>query len=156
MQSIGAYLLSVSGAAILCGLADRFLGKSGASSVAKLLTGLFLTLTILSPLKNLSTDSLRDFSVDISISAQDAVARGKETTQKAMADIIKEQTQAYILHRASALQADVSVTVEVSDDTIPVPIGVRIIGSITPSAQARLAAMLEQELGISKENQQWT
>lgn len=156
MDGVRSYLLSVTGAAILCCIASRFLGKKGAGSVARLLTGLFLTFTVLRPLADRNIDFLSDFSLDYGDDAAQAVAQGEEISKKALAQLIKEETGAYILKKANQLHADIQVSVEVSDDPVPKPVRLQISGSIAPNAKIQLQTMIEQQLGISKENQKWT
>lgn len=156
MDGIAQYLLSVTGAAILCGIVGRFLGKKGASGVAKLVTGLVLTLAVVAPLKTLRADMEKDFSFDFSEQAQEAICDGRENARAALADIIKEQTGAYILQKANALGADIRVSVEVSDDDLPTPVRVSIDGTADAYTKKRLQAVIEQDLGIAKEDQRWT
>lgn len=156
MEGIRAYLLSVSAAALLCGIANRFLGKNTAAAAAKILTGLFLTLTVLQPLGKWDPSLLENLTFDLSDAGEQAVAQGEKQTQKALAQCIKEETAAYILEKARELKADIHVTVEVSEGRIPVPTGVQISGTVSPYARTRLQTIIEEQLGIAKENQRWT
>lgn len=156
MDHVSSYLLSVCGAALLCGIADRFLGKSGSAGAAKILTGLFLAFTVLNPLGNWNVESFLDMDFDFSNIAEESVAQGQAQTQKSMANIIKQETAAYILEKAKTLHADIQVSVEVSDDALPIPVSTRITGNISPYVKLQLQTVIEQQLGISKENQRWT
>lgn len=156
MDTLRAYLLAVSGAALLCGIINRFLGKERTGQLVKVLTGLLLVITIIQPLGNVCTDFFEDFSIQLSDDAESAVALGEKQTQKALADIIKTESGAYILQKASELGIEVQVTVEVTNSDIPTPVAVRITGAAAPFAKTQLQSFIEQQLGISKENQQWT
>lgn len=156
MDGVGSYLLSVTGAVLLCGLADRFLGKNGVAATAKLITGVFLTLTVLHPLASADGQFWKQLSIDVSDRAEEAVAQGEILSRNAMAQIIKEETAAYILEKAKTFDADIQVQVELSQEQIPKPVGVRITGAVAPYAKTQLQAMIEEQLGISKENQRWT
>jgi hypothetical protein len=46
--------------------------------------------------------------------------------------------------------------VTLSDELPPVPVEVRLSGDISPYIKTRLQSILEDDLGISKENQIWT
>lgn len=156
MKDVGAYLLPVSVAAILCGLAGRIPGTKGASAAMKLFGALLLTLTLLRPLKTLSLD-FSAISVDgLRHDAAQAVSQGEKISANEMAQIIKDQTAAYILQEAQTLHVQLRVDVEVSDDEVPIPVGVKLSGTVSPYARAQLQHMIEHELGISKEKQQWT
>jgi hypothetical protein len=72
-----------------------------------------------------------------------------------MAERIIQQTQAYILDKARSLDAELTVEVFLGDGTIPVPIGVRLEGNISPYARKLLSQMLQDDLGIPAEEQIW-
>lgn len=156
MESVGTYLLSVSAAALLCGLADRFTGDRGGGAAARVVTGLFLTAVLLQPLGKAQIGQLEALRLDISDGAQDAADEGQARSQIQLAQLITQRCAAYILEKASELHADIQVWVEVSEDALPVPVGVRIQGEVAPYTKLQLQTYIEQQLGIAKENQQWT
>ncbi len=156
MDGVREYLLAVSGAALLCGVINCFLGKERSGQPVKVLTGLLLVLTIMQPLGNISADIFEDFSLNFSDEAQAAAALGEKQAQNALADIIKAETGAYILQKANEIGIEIQVTVEVTDGDIPTPVAVRIAGAASPFAKIQLQSFIEQQLGISKENQKWT
>ena len=59
------------------------------------------------------------------------------------------------MDKARLLGCSLEVTVSVSEAEVPVPESVQITGNISASARRELEIVLSQELGISKENQQW-
>ena len=156
MEPIREYLLSVTVAAMFCAVARRLLEKKGTpAAMGKLLTGLFMTFTVLSPLTNFSIGPLRDVTEDFRQQAQQAVQEGEEYANSALRQSITERTQAYILDKAESLGADIQVEVMLSNDLYPVPRQVRLSGDVSPYARMQLKKILES-LGISEENQIWT
>lgn len=141
---------------MLCSIASRFLGKKGSAAITRVLLGVFLTVTVLLPLGKLDMSILDQWQLDFSADAQAAIVEGKSEAQNRLADIIKEQTRSYILQRAEQLGADITVSVEVSDQTLPQPVSVRIRGTLSAQQKQSLCTIITQELGIAKENQQWT
>lgn len=157
MGALGQYILSVASAAIVCALLRSFLGTKGApSAIGKLLSGLFLLFTLLSPLSSLKLEDFGGLTGDWETEAEYFVIQGEEKTKNELASIIKERTRTYILDKAAVYDAGIAVTVTLSEDVIPVPVGVRISGSISPYAKAQLQAIIENDLGIPKEEQVWT
>ncbi len=157
MEAVRQYLLAVTAAAVVCGIAQRLLGKKGtAAGIGKMLTGLFLVFTVISPFTRLHLDDLTDFTAGIEADAADAVAAGQSDQKKAIAESIMQRTRAYILEKAEALNLRLTVEVTLSDSGLPAPVGVRIAGSASPYAKARLQSIIENDLGIPKENQLWT
>lgn len=154
MEALREYLLSVTTAAIVCALLRRLLaGKGSAETMGKILAGIFMALTVLSPLTQLRLPPLSElpFSAD----AQQAVQAGEESARKALAERISAGAEAYILEKAAAMQATLTVRVELSGDPIPVPQRVYLQGNIAPYAKQKLQSMILQDLGINKENQVW-
>ncbi len=157
MQVLGQYLLSVTGAAVAGGIFRRLLPEKGtAGLIGKLLTGVFLALTVISPWTDIQLGQLEGLTLDISSQAAQAVADGEDRTNAALASVIKQECQAYILDKAQDLGLTLSVEVELSRDQIPVPVSVRLQGAAGPYAKSRLAQVLEEDLGIEKERQLWT
>ncbi len=157
MERIRAYLLSVTAAALICGMVLRLLSQKGtASSIGKMVCGIFLALVIIGPVAKLSMGELLDFSNQFELDASEAVADGAEITKNTLSEIIKSRTEAYILDKAGQYGAELSVRVELSGDSIPVPVSVRLSGAVSPYAKGRLQEMLQEDLGIAKEKQIWT
>lgn len=154
MERIKAYVLSICAAALICAIVIPLLGKKGPSSaLGKMICCIFLTIMVLRPFtdKNLlSAISFEDSQVNW------AVEQGKAESKRAMAAIIKQQTEAYILQKAAQYQATLTVQVFVSKDALPVPEAVHLRGSISPYAKTALGQYLTDTLGIPKENQQWS
>ena len=156
MEALREYFLSVTAAAILCACVRRFAGeKDTAGKVVKLICGLFLAFTVISPIARVKISDFALFTGEIYADAEAAAAAGEDCTKEAIADIIKTKTEAYILDKAHALGLDIEVEVQVASKTTPVPQGVRISGNVSPYAKQQLQIMLTQELGIPEEDQLW-
>lgn len=157
MEDIRQYLLSVITSAIICAVVINIIGKKGAlSSVIRLLTGLFLIYTVLSPWTNFRLDNLTSYFSDLELSASVAASDGKESAIQATASIIKSQVEAYILDKASLLDMDITVEVTVEGSSPPSPTYIKIKGAFSPYGKQRLEQIISDELGIPKENQSWT
>lgn len=157
MEGIKAYILSVAAAAILCAVVRRLLEKKGtAGSVGKLLTGIFMAVTVLSPLTGLTVGPVEDIMNDYRVAAEAAVAIGEKSANEALQDSISQRLEAYIIEKALNLGADVVVEIKLSQDLYPTPIGIKITGQIAPYAKSRLQRIIQEDLGIGEEDQIWT
>lgn len=157
MEGIRQYVISVAAAAILCGILKSILpGKDTMAGVLRLITGIFLAFTVIKPLAQVELGDLPVLSSDYLSDAQAASSDGEKIAADAMADIIKHQAEAYILDKAQSLNLSLTVTVTVSDDPLPTPVGVRLSGAVSPYAKSCLERVIEEDLGIAKENQIWT
>lgn len=157
MAAISEYILSVAGAAIVCAVVLRLLdGKGSAVGIAKMVTGIFMALTVITPITQVRLSDALNLLPDISDDGRAAVAQGEASAKKALAESISAQAEAYILDKAAQLGVTLSVEVELSEDAIPVPVGVRLQGNISPYAKSRLQRILTEDLGIDREDQIWT
>lgn len=156
MEALRQYLLSVTSAALLCGILNALIGKKGTiAAVSKLLCGIFLTVTLIKPLLNISVDNLMGTWDGYSLQAQAAVNKGEEISSDAVCQIIKQQAEAYILDKADSLGVSVTVEIKLSDDPLPVPESVTIYGNVAPYQRRQLCEILEKDLDISGEHQLW-
>lgn len=156
MDQIKQYLLTLVAAAIICALTTNLINKSTLpGSLVKLLSGIFLSICFLSPIVDLDLGSLDDYLEAFSYESDSAVLAGAEISDSSLRQSIKQQTETYILDKATAMNADLSVEVTLSDDELPVPVGVELTGSVSPYVKYRLSEVLTSDLGISKENQLW-
>ena len=157
MDSIKEYLLSVTAAAIVCScIAVLFSKKGTASTLIKLLCGVFLSLAVLKPVVNISLPDLASLGGFASDDAQAAIAAGQLMAAEAEAAIIKEQAEAYIQDKASDLECEVDVTVILSKEAPYIPCEVEIRGAVSPYAKAQLSAWIEDTFDIPGEDQKWT
>ncbi len=156
MDGIRQYIISVCSAAVLCGIVKKIAGNSKASAgMIKLLTGLFVTICIISPWKSLSLDSLMEFNPAWDEDALGYVQQGQDMVNDSLCMSIKQETQAYILEKAQSMGIQVGVSIEVSDGDIPIPEKAIITGALSPAEKEVLSAFMVKELGIAKEMQIW-
>lgn len=150
-------MLAVVAAAVICGIVRRLLGEKGTQgALAKMLTGIFLALTVVSPLAKIKLGGLADVIADHQAAGLSAAAQGEEMTRQALSQSIKSSTEAYILDKAAALGVELTVEVELNDEDVPSPCGVRLTGQMSPYAKRKLSGILTEDLGIEKEQQTWT
>lgn len=156
MDSLKQYLLAVTAAAILCAIVNGLMGEKGTLGAAvRLLTGIFMILTLASPLVRLRLDGLEEITSDISGCADAITASGENSAREAMAEIIKSRTEAYILDKAESLDVRLSVQVELDEGSPPAPKAVRLNGNVSPYAKGVLSDMITRDLGIAPEDQIW-
>lgn len=153
---IKEYILSVCATALICVIVRSLLQKGTVGNLAKLMSGVFLLLAILSPLKQIYIPDWQDITLSYQLDAQNATKWGEESTLNALSQIIKEQTASYILERAQPLGLELSVDVILSSDAVPAPKTIYLTGAAGPYAKQQLQEIIIRELGITKENLIWT
>lgn len=156
MESLRQYILSVSAAGIIVAVMQSMLGKNGKSAaISKMLTGIFLMLVLIQPITKISIADFTDWAEDFTMDASIATLEGSKISAAALSESIKQRTETYILTKARQMHADIQVEVTVSTDALPIPVGVRIIGNVSPYVRTKLQQTLAEDLGIAKENQVW-
>lgn len=156
MDQIRRYLLSVIAAAILCGIVNTLIGKKGSyNSIVKLVTGLFMTFTVISPLVTIRLTDISDYFGDLTVQGTSISAGGEAIAFEELCTIIKSRTEAYILDKAVSMDLDIEVEVTLSSENPPLPCAVIIKGSAAPYEKVVIMEYIAKDLGISKEDQLW-
>lgn len=153
MEALRQYIISVVAAALICGIITGLFPKGAAREVMKLVCGLFLAYTVLRPMAGAELGNLEDLPFSFSSQGEAAAALGTQMAEESMAQFIKEETQAYILDKASKLGLTLEADVTLDEENIPVAVTLR--GQVSPYDRSRLERMLTQDLAIAKENLQW-
>ena len=148
--------MSIVAAAMVCAIARIFLnGKSATGRIAYLLSGILMAFTVISPLGNITFQGIAAYWDGLSEDAQKYVSDGTAMAENQKADIIKSQSEAYILDKADRMGLQISVEVELDGHNGNIPCAVVISGTVSPYAREQLGAFVEDTLGIAKENQKW-
>ena len=154
---MGEYVLSILSAGMLvCICCSLFDEKSTVGTLIRVMGGLLLSFVILSPVTNWNFDAVASFAESFESAGNLAAETGSNLAAEEAGLIIREELSAYILDKAADLQTDLQVEILLSNDSIPTPESVTLIGTVTPYAKIKLQKILEQELGIPKERQIWT
>lgn len=156
MDALRQYILRILCAGILCGIVKTLTGsKSAAGLHSSVLCGIFMALTVVSPLVRLDLEGWFSSLEAMAPSSQAVIARGEELAAGELSAIISRQCRAYILDKAGAMSLEVDAHVEVSRDPVPVPVSVTVTGALSPYGRQQLSRMLTRDLGIGEEAQFW-
>ena len=156
MEALREYLLGMLCTALFCGIITGLVGqKSFCASAVRLLAGFCMVFAVVAPLTDFQLPNLRDYYEQISWEGDEMIADGEAYAKQAMKEIIMERTRAYILEKAESCGAALTVELTLSDASIPVPIAVKLSGNISPYHKNVMTEMLEDELGITAEDQTW-
>lgn len=156
MEVITEYLLSITGAGILCAVVKNLLGsKHTSGKIIQAVCGVFMAITVFAPVINFKLNDFEGYFEDIQYSAEEVVEDGSQTASAAMAEIIKQQSESYILDKAASIGANVNVNVKMTESYPPMPKEVILSGSVSPYDKKVIGQYITSNLGISEENQQW-
>ncbi len=150
------YILSIVAAGMICAITNCLLSKESATGkIAKMLSGIFMCVTVLSPIANISFSHIGRYMDDLSFDASTYVDSGKADAETSISSIIKSRCEAYILDKAKSMGLDIAVEVELDDQNNSVPCGITIDGPVSPYIKEVISDYIESHLGIAKESQQW-
>lgn len=153
---MGQYLLKLTAVALFCAVVVGFVGDKGAlGKLVKLITGIFMIVTIAAPLGTLDMNGWTDYIDKLTLQTGSAVQDGENFAKDTLVGIIMEETSSYILDKAKAYDARLEVEVTVDDSAVPAPCAVRIQGSISPYGRQQLQRIIQEDLGIKLEAQEW-
>lgn len=156
MNAIKQYLLSIVICSIIgCVSTSFFKHNCTAGRMIKLISCVFMIITIISPIKNIDFPDLSVYYDDVYSDASNIINNVNKQLNAQTVQYIKQNTEAYILDKAIALDTELSVEVILDDNTPPVPVKVYIRGNISPYKKAALSEYIQTNLNIAKENQLW-
>lgn len=147
------YLFSLIVCAFSCAVASQMISDPKRKALIRLISGTILTIAILRPLSQVSLEGLLLAPLLDQYAADLCIAAGEETAAEARAEYIKGSCEAYILDKAKALGAEITVQFLLEGNQVPV--FAEIEGEFTPNVQMQLQNILTEDLGIPKENQKW-
>ena len=157
METFHQYIISVVAVCVSCGIIRRLIGdKSASASVIHTLCGVILTITIISPVLKINILDFNNFIHGVINDADLLTQSGANYEAKELRDIISSKLSAYVFEKADLYDCNISaVEVVLSEEQIPIPVALQIFGRFSPFERSKLSEMIESNLGIPKENQQW-
>ena len=148
------WIFSLTGTALVCAAAQRLTPEGRVKSVLRLLCAVAMAAALFSPLM---TGALEAYPLELARYRAQAAALTEEGTalrRDLDRGIIEREMEAYIMDKASALGAPLqgaSVALRWSTEGVWLPEGAELTGPY----DARLAGLIEAELGIPLSAQNW-
>ena len=156
MGSIGKYLFSIVACALLISICKTVLPqKSVVGSLVKMICGVLLSITIISPLRRISFNDMYSIYSRIKIDGEMVAEDGSQMSKIQLEDSIKECVASYIFDKATSLELSVDTEVFLSNETVPRPNEIHITGNASPYAKAQLTQIIIRDLSIPEENILW-
>lgn len=156
IEQLKEYIFSIICVCLLCGMAAILIGKDEpAGKVFKLLSALFITLTVLSPWINVRLSDFQTYLDSVDDGADSAVSAGIEYANQQKTEIIKRNAQAYVLEKAKNLGAEIRIDIQVDMETGRDLSRIEIEGNVSPYVRSILSETISLDLGIPEEAQRW-
>lgn len=150
------YVLRLICAALAGGILLSLLQGAAAQKAVKLLWGIFMACCILSPIADVDLGKIFSETFLDTNGGAAFSELGMNIAREEMEQRIKQECEAYILDKAAAYTDTLSVEVTLSPDDPPVPRSAVLTGRASPYGRSQIEEILHTELGIPKENVEWT
>ena len=156
MDWVKEYILNIVAVGMITAICITLVQKNtSAGMIIKMLGGIFLVITLISPLVKIRFDDLGVLWEQISAEGDLLAQEGNDSTQEALSTVIKEDLEAYILDKADELGLTLKVTVQMDQHNAVMPQTVKLQGAASPYQKRLLSAFMEEELGITEAQQEW-
>lgn len=156
MDTFRQYILSIISAAVICSIITQLAGKKEAyASIIKLLCGIFMAITIVSPLGQFKFPELVNELEAVQQEADALCSESTSAVNSELSALIKAESEAYILDKATELGLDIQVDMTMDISDIPIPSSLVIKGAASPQAKQKLQQIIESDLGIPEDKQVW-
>lgn len=152
---IGAYLIAATAACMLAVMADALVKSPPVRRVARLVGGLLILLTVLSPLVRLEardlTEFVEGFAQDANLDAEAVQTDYREQWAERVRELLEQNIEQQAASMGLTLRAEVVVRI----GECPEPESVTLHGAAAPEEQMALQVYLVQTLGFAKERVIW-
>lgn len=156
MDTIRDYVLTVIIVSLICSILSGLVNTSAMRTLIRLVCGIILTMTIVRPLWKIDLSVPQSIGTGLTDVAASAAEEGSAAARDAWEAYIIRETQTYIQNTAAQWNAEITAEIKLSREDPPVPEWIVLSGSISPYAKAQLENRLQKELGLTKENLEWT
>lgn len=153
MEAIKEYIITFCIVAMICSILMKLVGEKGSiATLMKLLCGLFILFTALSPIVNLPLYEVTNYFDLLSIDAEYISATGMAATQEEIMCMVKKEAQDHISRKGASLGAMLEIDILIEDY---LPKEITLSGAASPYSRKILSEYIEEQLGIPLEDQIW-
>jgi len=156
MNGIREYLLSVSSTALIVGVTSMLVPQGAAKKTVELIGAMLLVLAVIMPFAKISPAAMARTIAQFQMDAEEMQTGIEVKNQDILADLIKQKCEAYILDKAEKIGVTIDADITISKEGgYPYPVQVQISGRLSKEDRAYLQTMIERDIGIAVEQQEW-
>lgn len=155
MDGVRSWLLTIISASILCALADSLMPAGAVKRVGRLVCGLVLLCTVLSPVASLDLEGGQDWMGDYFSEVGEQKSELKEQVNEGMKIIIEQRFAAYIVDKAAemGLTCTAQVSCREGEDGLYLPDKTQVYADLSDVDQSRMTRIIQEDLGVPLERQ---
>lgn len=146
-------------AAVFCSIALALTPEGRVKNAEKLLCGIVMLAAIFSPLFGFHSEKYASEAARYAEIGKELAGEGSDSVERLNRTLIEQELCAYILDKAESVGVHtVSAEVEVAWDDAGYwyPVGASISCDATNEQREKLGALIEAELGIPADRQEWS
>lgn len=155
MDEVRGYLISVIAVCMITVIADVLIQKSSLRKIVRLIGGILVLLVAVKPLLSLDMGQISSYLKEFNDSYSFDTGRIKSSQNELLKEHIKQTAETYIEDKATELGGMVQAEISLSEGEYPVPVGVTLIGTLSPEQVQALSAYIVSDLGIPTTEQEW-
>ena len=156
MSGMKGYLLSVSSASILVGLSSVLLPGSMRNKSINFVAAMLLLFAVVAPILKIDAGSVAKSIAMMQMDAEQMRTGVEVKNREILSELIKERCETYILDKAERMSVNVQAEITMSEEgEYPYPVFVQISGTLSVEDRTYLQKLIEQDLGIPPEQQEW-
>lgn len=155
MAGVGSWLLSITGASVLCALADGLMPAGPVRRVGRLVCGLMLLAVILAPLAQLDLEGGQRWLEEYHLGLEDRTQELERQVDEQMKTIIEQEYAAYIVDKAAemGLNCTARVSCRAEENGLYLPDRTEVAGPLSQEERGRLSQLIQEELGVPADRQ---
>lgn len=156
MSSIREYLLSISAAALMTGFAAALGFKGNTGKIINFVVTLLLVLVVVAPAAKVSVSDLAQAITSFRMNVEQMETGVEIKNREILGELIKEQCETYISDKADDLGITLQAEIILSKEgEYPYPVHVRLVGKLSDEDRAYLQRIIEENMGIPIQEQEW-
>lgn len=156
MSALRHYLMSVCAAALFASFILTIVPEGRIRHIVKLGGALVVIVSVISPLSRLDIEQIAKSMAVIRMDAEQMQTGIEVKNREILSQLIKEQSEEYILDKAEEMDLCLSVEIEMREEgDYPYPVSVLVVGTVSEADQAYLKKIIEQDIGIPVDRQEW-
>ena len=155
MAGVGSWLLSITGASVLCALADGLMPAGPVRRVGRLVCGLVLLAVILAPLAQLDLEGGQRWLEEYHLGLEDRTQELERQVDEQMKTIIEQEYAAYIVDKAAemGLTCTARVSCQAVEGGVYVPSQTQVAGVLSQAERDQISQMIQADLGVPAQRQ---
>jgi len=154
MTETRQYITSIIAASVLCGVVSSFVKSDAQRQSIRLLCGICLIITVISPLRGVETIDFASIYREIRDNMKEYTEAGSELSRDEYRIAVKDQAERYVEEIGNSRNILLDAEIYLDEETF-LPVRITVYGMLSEEDKAEIGGKIQSELGIRLEDQMW-